>query len=98
MILVRDIFYLKYGKAREALAIFPEGKAILKKAGYNPDRILTDITGKSYTLVLESTYSNLSDYDDRLQDTQAHEEWRKWYEKFILLVESGSREIFRIVD
>ena len=98
MILIRDIFNLKYGKAREAIAMWKEGQAILKKGGYNPERILTDITGKSYTLVLESTYSSLSDYDDRLQDTQAHEEWRKWYEKFLPLVESGSREIFRIVE
>ena len=98
MILVRDIFNLKYGKARDAIAMWKEGQAVLKKSGYNPERVLADITGKSYTLVLESTYSSLSEYDDRLQDTQAYEEWRKWYEKFLLLVESGSREIFRIVE
>jgi hypothetical protein len=98
MILIRDIFYLKYGKAKEAIAMWKEGQAILKKGGYNPDRILVDVTGKSYTLVLESTYSSLSDYDGRLQDTQAHEEWRKWYDKFLPLVESGNREIFRIVE
>jgi hypothetical protein len=98
MIVVRDVFYLKFGKAREALTLLKEGLAILKKAGYNPDRALTDVTGKYYTLVLESSYSSLSEYDDRLQDTQANEEWRKWYEKFTTLVESGNREILRIVD
>ena len=98
MILVRDIFNLKYGKAKEAMALWKEGQAILKKGGYNPERILVDMTGRSYTLVLESVYASLSDFDDRLQDTQAHDEWRKWYEKFLPLVDSGSREIFRIVE
>lgn len=98
MILVRDIFNLKFGKSKEAIALLAEGKGILKKAGYNPERLLVDLTGKSYTLVIESTYSSLSEYDDRLLDTQAHEDWRKWYERFVSLVESGSREIFRIVD
>lgn len=98
MILVRDIFYLKFGKAKEAIALLADGKGILTKAGYKPERILADITGKSYTIVIESTYSSLSEYDDQLLDTQANEDWRKWYEKFIPLVESGNREIFRIVD
>ena len=98
MILVRDIFNLKFGKAREAMTLWKEGKAIIMRGGYKPDRILTDLTGKYYTLVMESTYSSLREYDDRLQETQGYEEWRKWYEKFMPLVESGSREIFRIVD
>jgi hypothetical protein len=98
MIVVRDIFHLKYGKAREAIALWKEGQPILRKAGYSPDRMLTDLTGKAYTLVLESSYHSLSDYDGRLQDAQANEEWRKWYDRFLPLVESGTREIFRIVD
>jgi hypothetical protein len=98
MIVVRDIFNLKYGKAKDAIALWKEGQTVLKKTGYVPDRMLTDLTGKSYTLVLESTYSSLSEYDKRLQDTQGYEEWRKWYERFLPLVESGSREIFRIVE
>ena len=98
MIVVRDIFHLKFGKAKEAIAIWKEGVAILKKAGYNPDRLLADVTGTYYTVVVESTYSSLSDYEDRLEDTQAYNEWRNWYDKFIPLVKSGSREIFRIVD
>ncbi len=98
MILVRDIFHLKYGKAREAMALWKEGQLIIRKSGYQPDRLLTDLTGDAYTLVLESSYSGLSEFDERLQDTQANDEWRKWYERFVALVDSGNREIFRIVD
>ena len=78
--------------------MWKESMSIVRKSGYNPERMLTDLTGDSYTLVMESTYNSLSDYDDRLQDTQGHDEWRKWYDKFIPLVDSGRREIFRIVD
>lgn len=98
MILVRDIFHLKFGKARDGIAMWKEGQAMLKKAGYNPTRLLTDITGKYYRLVLESTYTSLKEFEDRFQDAQGNDEWRKWYERFMPICESGEREIFRILD
>ncbi len=98
MILVRDIFQLKFGKAREALALWKEGYPILKKSGYVPDRLLTDLTGPYYTLVLEGKFKNLTDYE-KMQSSESHsDEWRSWYAKFVQNVESGRREIFNIVD
>jgi len=97
MILVRDIFQLKFGKAREALELMKEGKAILKKADYNVDRMLTDLTGPYYTLVMESTYDSLTAYDKSMASESMSEEWKKIYQKFVLLVESGRREIFTVV-
>jgi|GEM_PF-1033466 len=35
MILVRDIFHQKYGKAKEAVAIMKEAMSALQKTGYN---------------------------------------------------------------
>jgi len=98
MILVRDIFQLKFGKAREAKALLKEGMAIEKKFGYGPSRVLTDLTGPYYTFVMESTYQSLSDYEKAMKSTLGAEEWGKWYQKFIPLVESGKREIFTIAE
>jgi hypothetical protein len=97
MILVRDIFQLKFGKAREALSLWKEGREILNKADYTVDRILTDLTGPYYTLVMESTYDNLTQYDKALSSESGSDEWKAFYQKFVALVDSGRREIFTIV-
>ena len=63
MLVVRNTFKLKFGKAREAVALTKEGLAILKRAGLDtPVRLLTDLTGRHYTLVLEMTVKNLTEY------------------------------------
>lgn len=98
MILVRDIFQLKFGKAKEAKALAKEGGEIDKKYGYGPSRFLTDLTGPYYTLVMESTYENLAAYEKAMKDTMSAKEFGEWYQKFIPLVESGRREIFTIVE
>ena len=52
MIVVRNVFQLKFGKAREALAVMKEGIAIQKRlAAEGSARLLTDVTGRHYTLV-----------------------------------------------
>ena len=54
MIVVRNSFRLKFGKAKEAVAIMKDGMAIQKRAGVDvPQRLMTDMTGTFYTLVLE---------------------------------------------
>jgi hypothetical protein len=98
MILVRDIFQLKFGKARDALAALKEGLPIMKKGGYTPERVLTDFTGDFYTLIMESKYKDLAEYEKALKGDLGMPEWKKWYEKFIPLVESGRREILTIVE
>lgn len=53
MILVRNVFQLKFGKAREAAALIKENEALIKRHGGAPTRFLTDLTGPFYTLVME---------------------------------------------
>jgi hypothetical protein len=99
MILVRDIFQLKFGRTKEAVALWKEGSAIIKKLGYGPERLLTDLIGPSYyTFVMESTFESLADLEKELSRVFANEEWSQWYQKFLPLVESGRREIFNIVE
>lgn len=98
MILVRDVFQLKFGKAKEAKELAREGAALEKKLGYGVSRYLTDLTGEYYTLVMESTYENLAAFEKALKEILNAEEFSRWYQKFVPLVESGRREIFTIVD
>ena len=96
MIVIRDIFQLKFGKAREAKSLWKEGAGILSNAGYKVDRILTDLTGPYYTMVLESSYKSLTDYEKAVSQEASSEDWRKFYRKFVELVYSGRREIFTV--
>jgi hypothetical protein len=101
MILVRDVFQLRFGKAKEARALMKEGLRIAVKAGFTRQRQLVDLTGPFYTLVLESTHESLAAWEKSMGDTgdaQVAKEWGAWYEKFKPLVDSGHREIFTVLD
>jgi hypothetical protein len=50
MLVIRNVFRLKFGKAREAVALIKEGSAIQKRVGAGHDsstRLPTDLTGLS---------------------------------------------------
>lgn len=97
MILVRDIFHLKFGKAKDAKALLKEADDINKKYGFQKSRALTDlVTSHSYTLILESEWNTLGDWENTLKLGLGSEDWQKWYSKFIPLIESAGREILNI--
>jgi len=97
MILVRNVFQLKFGKAKEASALIKENEELVKKHGAPPTRFLTDLTGPFYTLVMEITYKNLAELESSQKEIMGTKDFSAWYQKFIPLVESGYREMFTIV-
>jgi hypothetical protein len=101
MVVVRNVFRLKFGKAREAVALMKEGLAIQKRVMAGADfstRVLTDVTGPFYTLVLEVTAPNVAAVESTMPRLFADKEWQANYQKVGGLVESGYREIFTIVE
>ena len=98
MILIRDVFQLKFGKARDALAVWKEMADHAKKAGWpGQPRVLTDLVGPYYTLVMETTAKDLHSWETEMQ-TMLDPEWRTIYAKFTPLVEGGHREIFTVQE
>ena len=97
MIVVRDIFRLKFGKAREFKAAMAEGRKFLQPALGQDMRVLADLVADSYTFVLESTHESLSAWEASMASA-TNDEWRAWYQTVIPLVEEGRREIFTIVE
>jgi len=95
MILVREIFQIKFGRMKEAKEIWKEMMKIMPAD--NKPRVLTDLTGPYYTLVLEHTYKDLSHFEAELHREMSGSDFGTWYQKFIPLVDSGRREIFTIV-
>jgi predicted LPLAT superfamily acyltransferase len=98
MIVVRNVFRLKFGKARDAQEALKNILAAGRRAGMTePSRVLTDVTGPFYTLVHELTFASLEDLE-RAQQNMADPAWKDAYAKFVPLVESGHREIFNVVE
>ena len=99
MIVVRNVFQLKYGKAREALAIMKEGVAIQKRLAADASaRLLPDLTGRHYTLVLELTVPSLAALEATVPRIFGDQEFQANYQKTVPLVDTGHREIFTIVE
>ena len=98
MIVVRNVFQLKFGKARDAKEAMKALIAINRKLGVSKEiRILTDVTGPFYTMVLEMAYSSLTELD-REQAMMGDASWKDAYAKFVPLVRSGHREVFNVVE
>src|ERR1043165_2153170 len=98
MILVRDVFRLKYGKAKDAKALLAETKKLMEEEDIKNSRSMFDLVGPSYTLVWETTHKNLAEFEGDLSKTFAKKEWGEWYQKFVPLIESSYREIFTLVE
>ena len=101
MVVIRNVFRLKFGKAREAVALMKEGLAIQKRA--IPDvefstRVLTDFTGPFYTLVLELNVPSVAAFESAAPRMFADKAFQENYQKMSALVDSGYREIFTTVD
>jgi hypothetical protein len=96
MIVVRDIFELHFGKAREAIQLIREVEELAGRQGSGPARALTDVTGKYYTLVLEQEFEGLGDYEQKTHQALQSPEWQAWYGRFSPLVREGRREIFQV--
>ncbi|HEY3172246.1 MAG TPA: hypothetical protein VGK86_06655 [Thermoanaerobaculia bacterium] len=99
MIVVRNVFRLKFGKAKDALSVWKEGREIAKRAGVSgTTRVMTDLAAPFYTLVMENEFASLAEWESESKRMTQQSEWHNWYQKFLPLAESGYREIFTLVE
>jgi hypothetical protein len=99
MILERMVFRLKFGKAKDVKALLKESKAMMPPAMQKNMRYMFDLTGPSYTCVMENTYESLSVMEKMMSEEMPNsKEWGEWYQKFIPLVDSSYREMFTIYE
>jgi len=98
MYIVREIFYLQFGRYKDAKALIDEAT----QGGLFPqttgNRILTDFTGESYRMIFESSYASLADFEQELARDMSAADWKPWYEKFKVLVRHSEREILKQVN
>ena len=100
MIVVRDVFRLKFGQSKEAMALWKEALALLRESGYGAVnvRLLTDMAGAPYyTVVLESTFNSVAEWEKAHLAARDNARWKAVYARIIPFTESGRREILSIV-
>ncbi|HZJ08197.1 MAG TPA: hypothetical protein VFD39_00745 [Trueperaceae bacterium] len=98
MIVVREVFQLHYGKAREAMALVKEMSQLGPSMTAKPPRLLTDVVGPYYTLIMEAEFENLAAFEKAMSDETGAEGFRDLNARFAPLVMEGRREIYRIVE
>jgi NIPSNAP len=98
MVVVRNVFQIKFGKTRDAVELWKEGISLNKRIGVKAKsmRVLTDVVGPFYTLVFEIAFESLADFEDSGKTLMSSAEWKAWYGKLVPLIESGHREVFNI--
>lgn len=98
MIVVRNIFRTKFGQAKPVVALWKEGIALMQQAGSKGTaRILTDLTGPSYTVVIEISFASLTEFEQTAGGVMSNPEWHAWYQRLIPHIDSAHREILSIV-
>lgn len=98
MIIVRDVFQLKFGNARPVKALMQESKKLMGEERMKNMRVLFDLVGPAYTMVIESSHESLTAFESEMGSVTNKDEWQAWYQKFIPLVNSSYREIFTVVE
>lgn len=98
MIVVRNTFHVHPERMKDAVALAKEGRILVERLGFPIPRVMVDVAAEFYTLVLDTEFASLTDFDARLPQNFANPEWQAWYAKFTPLVTGGRREIFRVVE
>lgn len=97
MYIVRDIFNLKYGHFRPVKALMEEAMKMGMMPKSKSNRMLSDFTGEAYRLIMENGFDSLADFEKELSTDMSKPEFQEWYKKFTEHVESGHREILKVV-
>lgn len=95
MILVRDVFQVKFGHMDKVLAALEAARQ------NNPDRsgigrVLTDVSGNMFTLIFESKAESVDAHRERMLEAFEDPEMAKAMAEIGQYFESGRREYFNI--
>jgi hypothetical protein len=95
MIIVRDVFQARYGKASDLVVLFKEfqEKIASKVPGY---RILTDASGPFFTVVTEMQFESMAVWEQQSTEIISRPEFGDWFVRMTPLVESGRRDFYKI--
>ena len=101
MIVERLVFRGKFGQSDAIAQAFREWKARIGASFGAPIRLLVDVTGPLFTVVVEIEYRDLAHFDElqrREQEMYGGAEFEEWFAGWSAVTESGTRELYRILE
>ena len=101
MIVVRDIFRVKFGQSKEVTSLWKQAAELLMQGGYGArgTRLLTDLVGQPYyTIVFETSFESVAQWEQAHNAAKGNARWREIYQKIVPLTEEGRREIFSVIE
>ena len=94
MIVVREVFQAKYDQGDSMVALFKEAQG--KWLSELLSRLLVDLSGKFFTVVVEIEVASLAEWEARMAQLFATPETADWFGRMTTFVESGHREFYTI--
>ena len=96
MFLARDVFRTKAGKGKEIVTMFKKVMEFMPNEGVKSRRILSDVVGPYWTIVMETEVEKLESYFDLMNQRPSHPEAEQVMKGYADLVDGGYREIFKV--
>jgi glucose uptake protein GlcU len=101
VIIERLVFRAKFGQGDSVVAAFTEWRDRHAARLGVPVRVLVDVTGAMFTVVAENEYRDLAhvaQVQTALEQEFQSSEFQQWFSKWSALTETGSRELYRVVE
>ena len=97
MFVERNVFHLKFGTAKQAIALWKEYLQKAHELNKNIHaRLLSDLTGRGYTIVLELSYEEYAGLEPSKCLLTQQEGWSAFYAQFIPLCEYAERTLYKL--
>ncbi len=97
MLLVRDVLKIDPLHMKEVKEHAQKNAGLFRKLNMPVSRMLTDLVGAYYTLVIESEVPDLATFEKSMQSGTSNPEWQAFYSKVRGAVRGGRREVFTIL-
>jgi hypothetical protein len=96
MLLIREVFNAKPGKATELVKKFKQVIPYMEKEGLKNTRVMTDFVSKYWTVVIESETEELARFEKEVRGFTSKPEVKEIMKDYMSLVDGGYREVFKI--
>jgi hypothetical protein len=97
MIVVRNVFRCKPGKAAELASRMQKMVPLMKQNGSGNVRVMVDLVADFWTVVLDMEAPDLGAYEKMLDQRNSTPEMRDAMGNYMDLVEEGRREVYKLM-
>lgn len=93
MIIVRETFIAKPGMASKLATTMKEAGSVLGHKVH----VMTDMVGDFNSVVMETEFENLGEFESRMQEYGKNKEVHKKMAGYTDMYQSGKREVYTVV-